>query len=169
MKHQWERLEAWLKVNNPSLLADLNPPATDADIHALEEKLGVKLPVDFVECLKVHNGQKGGSDWLFDGNEFLSIRNILMSWSVWTDLLEDGDFDDAISTPEDGIQNGWWVKEWVPFTTDAFGDCLCLDLNPSSSGNVGQVIKVFHDFPGREIEATSFSIWFDHFVNTKPA
>lgn len=167
MKQQWERLEAWLKANNPSLLADLNPPATDADIRELEKKLGVKLPVDFVECLKVHDGQRGRGDWLFDGNEFLSTRNILMSWSAWTDLLEDGDFDGKVSRPAAGIQPGWWVKGWIPFATNGGGDYLCLDLSPSSSGSAGQVIKVFHDFPDRVLEGEGFSAWFDRFVGSR--
>ena len=169
MKQQWERLEAWLETHNPVLLADLNPPASDADIRELEQKLGVKLPMDFVECLKVHDGQREKSGWLFDGKEFMSTRNILMSWSAWGDLLEDGDFDGKISRPVIGIQSGWWIKEWVPFATNGSGDYLCIDLSPSGNGNSGQVIKVFHDVPDRTLDAICFSAWFDRFVGSKQA
>ncbi|UVO16607.1 SMI1/KNR4 family protein [Stutzerimonas stutzeri] len=65
MKQQWERLEAWLKTHNPALLDDLKPPASDVDIQELEQKLGVRLPEDFVECLKMHDGQKGGANGCF--------------------------------------------------------------------------------------------------------
>lgn len=167
MKQQWERLEAWLKANDPALLADLNPPASDADIQELEQKIGAKLPADFIECLKVHNGQGGKAVWLFDGNEFLSTRNILMSWSVWTDLLEDGDFDSRVSSPDDGIQSEWWTKGWIPFATNGGGDYLCLDLTPSEGGCFGQVIKVFHDFPKRALVSASFSEWIEGFLKNK--
>lgn len=169
MKQQWVRLEAYLKANKPALLADLNPPATDAEIYELEQQLGMTLPADFVKFLKTHNGQKGKAEWLFDGNEFLSIRNILMSWSAWVDLMEGGDFDDRVSKPDSGIQTGWWLKGWIPFASNGGGDYLCLDLNPSESGDVGQVIKVFHDFPKRTLVASGFFRWLDDFVEGKLA
>lgn len=167
MEKKWKRLESWLNIYNPKLLTDLNPPASDVDISELEQKLGVNLPVDFINCLKVHNGQMGRSDWLFGGNEFLSTKNILMSWSTWLDLLEDGDFDGKVAKPDVGIQKVWWTKGWIPFATNGGGDYLCIDLSPSKSGNSGQVIKVFHDFPSRVLESACFSAWFDSFIESK--
>lgn len=169
MKQQWEKLEVWLNIHEPALQTDLNLPASDADIQILEKNLGVSLPADFVGCLKVHNGQLGRSGGLFDGKEFLSCRNILMSWSAWSDLLEEGDFDGKTSKPAAGIKLGWWVKGWIPFATNGSGDFLCIDLSPSAKGNSGQVIKVFHDAPDRVVEAVCFSAWFDHFVGSKHA
>jgi cell wall assembly regulator SMI1 len=117
--------------------------------------------------MKVHNGQKGNAEWLFNGNEFLSIQDILMAWSVWIDLLNDGDFDNRISKPDRQINSGWWIKEWVPFASNAGGDYLCLDLNPSASGHIGQVIKIYHDFPKRVLISTSFAEWFKVFLKNK--
>lgn len=165
MKQQWERLEAWLKANNPALLADLNPPATDAEIRELEQKLGVTLPADFVECLKVHNGQKGGADWLFSGLEFLSSRRILDEWAIWKDLLDGGDFDGAEAEPGAGIKPVWWSPKWIPFTYNGAGDHLCLDLDPSSQGRSGQVITLWHDDGARKKKADSLAQWFAEFVD----
>lgn len=165
MNNQWERLESWLKTHNPALLADLNPPASDADIQELEQKLGVTLPADFVECLKVHNGQKGESDWLFSGSEFLSSRRIVDEWTIWKDLLAGGDFDGAEAEPGVGIQPAWWNLRWIPFTYNGAGDHLCLDLDPASGGQVGQVITLWHDDGARQKKADSFAQWFAEFVD----
>ncbi len=56
MQELWAQFEGWLQEHWPEGLADLNPPATDAEIQALEDGLGVALPADFVACLQVHNG-----------------------------------------------------------------------------------------------------------------
>jgi len=165
MKRQWEKLETWLKTHNPALLADLNPPASDTDIQELEQKLGVTLPTDFVECLKVHDGQKGRADWLFSGSEFLSSQRILDEWSIWKDLLNGGDFDGTEAEPGAGIQPVWWSPKWIPFTYNGAGDHLCLDLDPASSGRAGQVITLWHDDGARKKKADSFIQWFTEFVD----
>lgn len=166
MQQHWKKLEAWLAANDPALLADLNPPAADANIRALERHIGVELPADFIACLKIHNGQRGEAQWLFDGHAFLSIDDILMDWDVWADLLDGGDFDGRIAKPDGEVMARWWQKAWIPFTSNG-GDHLCLDMNPSGHGRKGQVIKVLHDFPSRSVKAPSFTQWFSDFVDGK--
>ena len=165
MKQQWARLEAYLKANKPALLADLVPPATDVELYELEHKLGVTLPADFVECLKIHNGQNGESEWLFSGSEFLSSRRILDEWSIWNSLLQNGDFVGAEPEAGFGIQPVWWSPKWIPFTYDGAGNHLCLDLDPISGGRVGQVITLWHDDGARKKKADSFALWFAEFVD----
>lgn len=164
MKKHWEILETWLKANNPALLADLNPPASDANIQSLEQQLGVKLPADFVECLKVHDGQRGAASWLFQDSEFLSSQRILDEWAIWKDLLDGGDFDGAKAEPGAGIQPVWWSPKWLPFTYNGAGDHLCLDLEPASGGRTGQIITLWHDDGARKKKADSFAQWFSEFV-----
>jgi cell wall assembly regulator SMI1 len=165
MKQHWIRLESWLKTHKPALLADLNPPASDADIQELEQKLGVTLPTDFVDCLKVHDGQKGKADWLFSGSEFLSSRRILDEWVVWKGLLDGGDFDGVGAKPGAGIQPVWWSSKWIPFTYNGAGDHLCLDLDPASGGQPGQIISLWHDDGVRQKKSDSFAQWFAEFVD----
>lgn len=165
MKHQWEILEVWLKANNPTLMADLNPPASDADIQELEKKIGLKLPKNFIECLKVHNGQKGEAEWLFSGLEFLSSQRILDEWAIWKNLLDGGDFDGSKAKPDAGIQSVWWSPKWIPFTYNGAGDHLCLDLDPAGGGRAGQVITLWHDDGARKKKADSFAQWFAEFVD----
>ena len=65
MKKEFDKFKQWLVQNYSDGLLDLNPPATDDEINELITALGVDLPDDFISVLKIHNGQKGESAWLF--------------------------------------------------------------------------------------------------------
>jgi cell wall assembly regulator SMI1 len=164
MKKQWKTLEAWLKINNPALLADLKPPASDIHIRNLEQQLGVKLPTDFVECLKVHDGQRGAASPLFRDSNYLSSQSILDEWVIWKGLLDGGDFDGVKAEAGAGIQPVWWSPKWIPFTHNGTGDHLCLDLDPAVGGRVGQIITLWHDDGVRKKKADSFAQWFFEFI-----
>lgn len=165
MKNEWDRLEGWLSGHWPEGLYDLNPPATDAEISALETALGVRLPADFIACLKIHNGQKALAGGLFDGAEFLSTAAILTQWEIWKGLLDEGDFDSILSNPELGIKNDWWNARWIPFTHNGGGDHYCLDLDPDDRGFCGQIITMWHDMGDRNIQGKSFQRWFQRYVD----
>lgn len=166
MQNSWDRFEAWLAANWPAGLACLNPPASDEDIASLERALDVKLPEDYVSCLKIHNGQRANSGGgLFDGSEFLSSDEVLAQWSVWKELLDDDDFDGAESEPAPGIRNDWWHARWIPFTHNGGGDHLCIDLAPAATGHAGQVISMWHDSAERTLLAPDFGAWFKTYVD----
>lgn len=164
MNDLWKQFESWLAVHWPEGLAALNPPATDEEIAALEAALGTRLPRDFVDCLKIHNGQSEAAGGLLDNSEFLSTDAILDQWQVWKDLLESGDFDGIESEPEEGIRSDWWNARWIPFTHNGGGDHYCLDMAPDQAGHAGQVITMWHDMAAREIQAASFAAWFQKYV-----
>jgi len=165
MKEQWYYLEHNLKKSNPSLFEDLAPPATSREIDDLEKQLGVSLPKDFIECLKIHNGQYGHTEGLFSGLEFLSTTRILAEWSIWKGLFDYGDFNDMKAESDKEINSVWWDTKWIPFTYNGSGDHLCIDLNPTTGGKTGQIITLWHDSGERKMKARSFSEWFTCFVN----
>jgi len=167
MHRQWEELEQWLEANIPAVLADLNPPADPSAIHDLQRRVRLPLPDDFIRCLGIHDGQKGQAEPLFDGAAFLPVRRILMSWSTWNELLEEGDFDGRAARPKGPVRPLWWSEGWIPFATNGGGDYLCLDMDPAPQGTVGQVIRVFHDLADRIVIAPGFGPWFDRFVEHK--
>jgi cell wall assembly regulator SMI1 len=165
MKELWERLELWLKSNYPELLDTLNDGATDEMIINAEEKLGIKFPNDFKESLKIHNGQKSNFDYpgLIGGYELLSLDNIVEEWQVWTNLLDDGEFndwDELIFNTNKVKSDQWWRNKWIPITANGGGDHHCLDLDPTEKGRFGQVIEMWHDDENRELVGDSFKQCF---------
>lgn len=163
MNKEFERFKQWLSLNYSDGLIDLNPPATDYEIEELTKILGVELPNDFLDVLRIHNGQKGESAWLFDSQEFLSTHRIIEKFNTWKNLLNT-QFQGKSSTPDEGVKNDWWNTNWIPFTSDGCGDHYCLDLSPTNTGTKGQIITLWYESSEREIVAPSFSLWFEEYV-----
>lgn len=164
MYQAFEEFEGWLQSNYEEGFRDLNPPATDREIEELESALDVSLPEDFIDLLKVHDGQNGNAGWLLDGQEFLSSHRIIDEWKLWEGALDGGDFEGSSSEPQDGIKDNWWNKRWVPFTDNGSGDHCCLDLDPAESGTAGQIITMRHDSAERELLSPSLADWFESYV-----
>ena len=163
MNEKFEKFKQWLTLNYSDGLLDLNPPATNEEIEELKNALGVDLPDDFISVLKIHNGQKGDSAWLFDSQEFLSTKRIIEEFNTWKNLLE-SELQGKISTPDDGVKSDWWNTSWIPFTSDGCGDHYCIDLSPTANGTKGQIITLWYELAEREIVSKSFSSWFDEYI-----
>ena len=163
MNKQFDKFKQWLSINYSDGLLDLNPPASDDEIKELTKTIGVELPKDFLSVLKIHNGQKGEAAWLFDSQEFLSTHRIIEEFNTWKNLLNT-ELQGKVSTPVDGVKNDWWNINWIPITSDGCGDHYCLDLSPTSSGRKGQVITLWYDLAEREIVASSFTQWFEDYL-----
>jgi cell wall assembly regulator SMI1 len=172
MKKSWQKIENWIKINHPDILDTLNEAATEQDITRLESALGLKLPEDFKEFLSVHNGQSWTHLNLFDGDRLLSIDDIIRDWENWKSVLPVIDANckeqfgvSAGSEPEPGIKDDWWNALWIPITSDGCGDSYCIDLDPTSEGISGQIIRMWHDHPRRELIASSFREWIDNYTS----
>src|SRR6186713_1402197 len=108
MKEIWESIELKLKEIAPGILDNLNDGVTNGEVEDLEKLINAKLPMDFIEFYKIHNGQTTGSAGLIECEELLSFERIKDEWNVWNDLLESKEFEDNTSTPDKGIKNDWW-------------------------------------------------------------
>ncbi|OWB79735.1 hypothetical protein B5S32_g3970 [[Candida] boidinii] len=163
----WEIFDDWLKENWPQGYNNLSPPATDEEIENLEEKLGVKLPDDFKNSLKCHNGQIGYQS-TFKNNEYLSIDKIYHYRKLWKDIKSNGKIDGLTSKIYDNepISNEWYNINWIPITHDGAGNHYCLDLDPdlNKNGKIGQIITMWHDSDSRSIVSYSFKEFFADFV-----
>ncbi|NQY94313.1 MAG: SMI1/KNR4 family protein [Campylobacteraceae bacterium] len=163
MNKEFDKFKQWLSLNYSDGLLDLNPPATDAEIEELTIALGVDLPKDFIDVLRIHNGQKGESAWLFDSQEFLSTHRIIEEFNIWKNLLN-SELQGKLSTADEGVKNDWYNLNWIPFTTDGCGNHYCFDLSPSPTGKKGQVITLWYESSEREIVSGSFTQWFEEYV-----
>ena len=163
MNKQFDKFKQWLSINYSNGLLDLNPPASDDEIEELTKTIGLELPKDFLSVLKIHNGQKGEAAWLFDSQEFLSTHRIIEEFNTWKNLLNT-ELQGKVSTPDEGVKNDWWNINWIPITSDGCGDHYCLDLSPTSSGRKGQVITLWYELAEREIVASSFTQWFEDYL-----
>ncbi len=88
---------------------------------------------------------------------FLTSDQAVKEYNLMCELLAGGDFEGQIPNPSRGVSNQWWNERWFPIGRDSFGNLLCVDYCPSKLGAVGQVIRVFHDNPIRDIVAKSIA------------
>lgn len=155
--------ELWGGVEN-TLLSSLNPPATQTDIHKLEDLINAKLPDSFKQAYEIHNGQKILSKGIFGGKFFLSIDEIITEWMIWSKLQDDLFFDELDVNADMQIKAQWWNKKWIPFTNDGEGNHICIDLDPSKVGRYGQVIEIWNDDNKRKFICDDFGVWLRNII-----
>lgn len=168
MNSTWLMIENWLEENAPQIKESLNEGINSKEIEHVENTIGAKLPLDFLEFYKIHNGQDSSSEGLINAEELLSFERIIDEWSIWKDLLDKKTFEENgtsfTSEPDKGIKNNWWNPLWIPITYDGSGNHFCLDLDPDENGNYGQIIRMWHDDAIRTLEAKSFTEWINEYV-----
>ena len=170
MIKEWNRFEKWLEEKYMSGYKTLNVPASDEQIQQLEIALSVKLPEDFIQFLKIHNGQDPEVEfsWLrgiVAGEQLLSIKEIIEQCNFWNEMVANGEFDEFFEERDNGVKGDWWNTKWIPFTHDGSGNHICIDLDPSNTGTMGQVIRMYHDDDYRPVEAPSFQEWFAQYLD----
>jgi cell wall assembly regulator SMI1 len=167
----WMRIEAWLRDNAPAIRKSLRPAAKEGALEKLQAKLGMRLPADFAQSVRVHDGQKTDADGLFPladavlgalpSFRLLSLTEIAREWSMMKELHDIGEFSNRRAKPSRGIRREWWDTGWLPIAEDGGGDYFCLDLAPGKGGTAGQVIVFFHDSEERPRIAKSFAAWLE--------
>jgi cell wall assembly regulator SMI1 len=176
MKPLWDRIHVWLAAHAPDVLESLAPGATDEQIRAAEEAMGVTLPDDVRACYRIHNGQRpvlvNVTYWpdlrcvpaFLHGEKWASLDRMVKQWRRMKQLLDGGSFAGISSRPSVLIRSDWWHPKWLTLTEDSTGYVKCLDLAPQRTGQVGQVIFWCHDDAGRGVLAWSFSEWLVRFA-----
>ncbi|MHA7633665.1 SMI1/KNR4 family protein [Corallococcus sp. M7] len=143
---EWRKYKAWLRRNVPAYHAQLNGPATLAQIQALEAELGVKLPEDFKQLYLENNGQQDpfGDEGSMLGHSFLSLQQISFFWKrdVLPGIEGLADADSQTRSFKPGtVQDHFLVRQWIPLFTDTQGDYLGYDFAPGPKGQKGQIIN----------------------------
>lgn len=145
----WEEIESWdLTHLDESLGSYLNIPATVDVINDLNSRLENKLPEDFLDNLRRHNGTVGWSTEFLEGR-LLDIKSILRNLDetryVAQDLLDANirnGFTSKTSFLCSGpVKNRLWSDCWIPFHRTDWSQ-TCFDFDPDIGGEVGQVISV---------------------------
>lgn len=165
MEDIWNRIESWLMVNAPDILNDLLPGATEEEIFSAQEHMSINFPEDVKTSYLIHNGQLGMSDPLMGEWQLLSLKDIQIQWDGLKELFDAGQFANVQSEPIGRVQADWWNIKWIPLAYNGAGDLYCLDLEPASGGEVGQIISYLHIEEERECVADNFLSWLNGFAN----
>jgi molybdopterin molybdotransferase len=159
----WRTIEGVLWENAHSLYRALRKPATDAQVARLAKLVPAKLPRDFVQSLKTHDGLRDsylGQNRLFDYNALLPVSAIISEYRMLCRHQEQFGGGGGVAGHDPEIRNdARWRPGWVP-VMDADGDKLVLDLDPAPGGSVGQVFQWYNNGSTRlRVLAPSFEAW----------
>jgi len=157
IKRLYASLATWLKEHSQSTYADLQDPASAADLSALETALGQKLPAELRAALEIHDGEP-----YLDSYMIMSASRIQ---DRYQSELEHA--DKASPIPSDGTCRAVvWSKGWIPFAEDGAQNFLCIDLDPGKQGTAGQVIRWERAQQGAAAaQWKSFGEWLEAMVN----
>jgi cell wall assembly regulator SMI1 len=144
----WERIHTWLSKHAPKILASLNPPATDAQIAAAEKAFKVRMPDEWRELYRVHDGMNDDSNLgsLFYGMNFLTLERAIVEYG----LNDENDEPEAKRMPatraEAGIRTeDMHNRKWIAVAHDGGATLIRVDMDPAPAGHPGQVIFTDHD------------------------
>ena len=122
-----------------------------------------KLPRDFVQSLKIHDGLRNsylGQIRLFGYNALLPVSAIIAEYKMLCGLQFECGFGGGQAGGDPAVRNdAHWRPGWVPIM-DADGDKLVLDLDPAPCGTAGQVFEWSNTRSTRlRVLAPSFGEW----------
>ena len=157
-----EYFEDW-DLDNPveeEYLADYQniSGASEEELQAFEERLGIRLPSDFKELYSYKNGSKYFSilpcvidqrELPFSLMSLQEMENCKKYFQNRDALLTD--FPDYFSNQElenmrdSRIKPYLFNKKWLPFAQYCDSCYLMLDFDPDQEGQEGQVICYIHD------------------------
>lgn len=165
MKMTWQRVERWLELNAPEIKADLGQGVSEKKVHDVAETIGVMLPDDVRESYLIHDGQQGNAPPLMGEWEVFDLDHMIRQWQLMKQLFDAGEFEGAEAEARGPVRAVWWSTKWIPICGNGAGDLYCVDVDPLSSGIVGQIVVFRHVSGEREKLADSWQGLLDQFGN----
>lgn len=142
LKQSWNRIETWLLTNAPKIHSSLNGSAAIDSINELNGLVGTDLPSELIEYYGIHNGiDSEAIANLVYGIKFISIEEAIKS-------IKNIEVSSAsLAYADSQIKAGYiFHKKRIPIGGDNGTCLLCIDLDPSESGVIGQIILLDYDY-----------------------
>lgn len=171
VREAWDRIERWLWRNAPKILASLNSGASDEEIAAAEQALGISMPEDWWELYRVHNGlnDEGNQGSLFHGMNFFDLDRVVSEFSQNVVDVQEGESDsppEMVVAGDPGIQKGdLFNTAWVPLAHDWGASLIRVDMAPAEGGQSGQVIATDSECRVAMLLAPSISEFLSNFAD----
>ena len=181
-------LLAWLAYISSlgvDLRAQFNPPATEAQIAAAEERIGYRLPDDLRALYRIADGQQemdvyaerhAGSPVaaLFGQYVFVSLDEAVRDYGVWREIYDEAgpnfrsEYGWTTARAGDPVYPDYWHPGWFPFANDGGGNAYAVDLSPAPGGTYGQIILIGRDEDERRVLAPSLSAFMAASAQRRP-
>lgn len=165
MREVWERVRRALDTHAPGLSKTLRRGADEAALGAAEAALGVTLPDEVRESMRIHDGT---SYYIVDGWEFEPVDRIVSLHAMFCEFVDDGTItlgDSNWVRTHGPVRPQKWNRRWISIASDGNGDHLALDLDPPPDGTLGQVIRIDRDVRDVYVIAPSLRAMLEGFAD----
>ena len=153
------RLDEWYATHLPTDRYVFNPPASDAELDAFEQLIGIKLPGAYRQLYLWHDGENDDRWGHIYGLPLLPLDEAGSQWKAWNDVLADfGGNRYEIrggAWPEGAVDPAYINPRWIPLTHDGSGNHIGLDFDSWPGGRIGQVILYGRDEEVKAVLAES--------------
>lgn len=143
------RLDAWYDAHLWRDRYVFNPPATDDELNAFENMIGLRLPRSYRQLYRWHDGENDDRWGHFYGLPLLPLHQAEFQWKAWNDVLADfGGNRYEIrggAWPDGAVDPSYINPRWIPLTHDGSGNHIGMDFDPWPRGRVGQIILFGRD------------------------
>lgn len=147
-----KRLEAYVSANFPhARVGALRPPAADALIRSVEEELGLTLPGDVRAMYAIHDGvtlpdgrypsQDDAPPIVLPYFHWLPIADLLKRWKRFNAMPLESELSTGDPLEASAVRPFQYHRAWLPVAISLTEDTAFLDLNPTSQGIAGQLIR----------------------------
>ena len=159
--------ELW-RQSYPSGQYAFNPPATDAQIDALERVIGFKLPNAYRQLYRWHDGDDVVDTDAYGhiyGLPLIPLEGVEAIWRTWINVLAGMGGDRyrirGAGWPVGAVDPAYINPRWIPLTLDGSGNHIGLDMDPWPAGRIGQVIIFGTDEHVKVVLAESLGKFFE--------
>jgi cell wall assembly regulator SMI1 len=154
-----KRLDVWYAAHLRPDRYVFNPPATDAQIDAFEQLVGLRLPSSYRQLYRWHDGEDDDRWGHIYGLPLLSLEQAGSQWTAWNSVLADFGGDryriPGGAWPRGAVDPAYVNPRWIPLTHDGSGNHIGLDFDPWPGGRLGQVILYGRDEDVKAVLAQS--------------
>lgn len=177
----WARLQRVLEAAAPAVpRGGLNPPATEAQVAAVERLVGHRFPEDLREAYRHFNGMtppaggsNGGPLLMLPFYDWCDLESMARRWTMHRqvpmpplgDLGEEDDMD-AADESASGARCRFAYEDpgWIPIGLCNTSPQVCVDMNPARAGRPGQLIELDIEAGGPFWMAASFADHVDRLL-----
>ncbi|MEV5899333.1 hypothetical protein [Streptomyces sp. NPDC052127] len=147
----WHRITRWLKENAPASYAALRPGASSVALAALEEDLGIPIPIELRALWMLTAGDDGGDGWgCLPGNRALlsldavaAVYGLKMDAQTHQDTLNTGRSEDERITV--------WKATRIPVVALGPADTTSGLYLDAATGYLGRFSR-YNEHPGDELD-----------------
>ncbi len=142
MNQIWNKIQTEIYSIDTKSGQSFNKPANESEINLLKSFFEKKIPIEFIQFLKVFNGQSHNNFEIqpFNYYSFIPVNEMIDLIKMQNELWGNEENIDWIT--ENKIQPKIWDKNWLPIASESTS-YLIIDLNPGKNGVYGQVFQLF--------------------------